>query len=51
MIAEAVRAAAAAAAAVVVVGSAETTESEGFDRETLAAARPAGRAGRAGWPR
>ncbi len=32
---QAVRAAAAAAAAVVVVGSAETTESEGFDRDTL----------------
>jgi beta-glucosidase len=32
---EAVQAAAAAAAAVVVVGSAETTESEGFDRDTL----------------
>ena len=34
-LAEAVQAAAAAAAAVVVVGSAETTESEGFDRDTL----------------
>jgi beta-glucosidase len=33
---EAVRAAAAADVAVLVVGSAETTESEGFDRETLA---------------
>ena len=32
---QAVQAAAAAAAAVVVVGSAETTESEGFDRDTL----------------
>ena len=32
---EAVRAAAAADVAVLVVGSAETTESEGFDRETL----------------
>ena len=34
-LAEAVQAAAAASAAVVVVGSAETTESEGFDRDTL----------------
>ena len=36
LLAEAEAAAAAAAAAVVVVGSAELTESEGFDRETLA---------------
>jgi beta-glucosidase len=36
MIAEAVRAAAGCAAAVVVVGSAESAESEGFDRDTLA---------------
>jgi beta-glucosidase len=36
MLASAVRAAAAAEAAVVVVGSAELTESEGFDRSTLA---------------
>ncbi|HYB85844.1 MAG TPA: glycoside hydrolase family 3 C-terminal domain-containing protein, partial [Streptosporangiaceae bacterium] len=36
MIAEAVRVAARSDAAVVVVGSAETAESEGFDRETLA---------------
>ena len=36
MLKEAVRAAAAADVAVVVVGSAETTESEGFDRDTLA---------------
>ncbi len=36
LLAEAVRAASAAEAAVVVVGSAELTESEGFDRSTLA---------------